>query len=86
MSYSVDIKSCLIGGLLVLVVACCIAAAVYQPSQLYLDRFKIEASQEYAFVLDSATGQVWIWSVSYANDISDQAAHAFQAPKVSSAP
>jgi len=55
---SIDIKSFLIGGLLVFSVMCLLGAANYVLPQYY-GRFQIDTNQNYAFVLDSATGQVW---------------------------
>jgi hypothetical protein len=81
MSHSIDIKSCLIGGLLVLVIVLCIGAAVYVPSEQF-GRFKIEASQEYALVLDSATGQVWTWTVFYASNVDNKDISSFLGPKL----
>ena len=58
MHRSIDIKSALIGGLLVAVVLCVVGAVPWVNREEY-DRFKIEANDSHAFVLDSATGQVW---------------------------
>ena len=55
---SIDIKSTLIGGVLVTMILCVIGAVPFVPSAEY-ERFKIEINDNYAFILDSATGQVW---------------------------
>ena len=55
---SIDFKSALIGGFVVAIVLCLVGAVPSLPSQDY-GRFKIEANDGYAFILDSATGQVW---------------------------
>ena len=81
MGNSFDIKSGVIGGLLVLVVVFCIGAAVHVPAQACIDRFKVEASNEYALVLDSATGQTWVWTVRYANNVDNEDVAAFLGPK-----
>ncbi len=55
---SIDCKSLVIGGLLVLLVLSAVGAVRWQPYDAF-GRFAIEANPGYAFVLDSATGQVW---------------------------
>jgi hypothetical protein len=55
---SINIRSFLIGGLLVFSVMCLLGAVNYVLPQYY-GRFQIDTNQNYAFVLDSATGQVW---------------------------
>ncbi|MFC1605225.1 hypothetical protein ACFL5F_09390 [Planctomycetota bacterium] len=56
--HSVDFKSILIGGLLVALVLCLLGPATY-PKTEYLGQYEIETNQDYAFVLDTITGQVW---------------------------
>jgi len=58
MRRSIDIKSALIGGLLVALILC-LAGAVPFVNQEDYDRFKIEANDSRAYILDSATGQAW---------------------------
>ena len=58
MHWSIDMKSLLIGGLLVVLILCLTGAVPFAGREEY-DRFKIEASDSHAFILDSATGQVW---------------------------
>ncbi len=55
---SIDAKSLIVGGLLVLTVVCLIGGAPYVETK-YHSRFQIATNQSHAFVLDSATGQVW---------------------------
>ena len=55
---SIDIKSMLIGGLLVLVILLLVGAVpVVQPDEY--GRFRIATNDSHAFILDTATGQVW---------------------------
>jgi hypothetical protein len=58
MHRSIDMKSVLIGGLLVALILCLAGAVPFVNLEDY-DRFKIETNDSHAFVLDSATGQVW---------------------------
>ena len=55
---SIDMKSALIGGLLVALILCIVGAAPFVNREDH-DRFKIETNDSHAFILDSATGQVW---------------------------
>jgi len=55
---SINIRSFLIGGILVISVMCLMGAISFKPSE-YHGRFKIKANQHYAFIIDSDTGQVW---------------------------
>ena len=55
---SIDMKSVLIGGLLVATILCLIGAVPYVLPEEY-GRFQIETNDSHAFILDSATGQVW---------------------------
>ncbi len=55
---SINAKSLVVGGLLVLTVVCLIGGAPYVAPE-YHSRFQIATNQDHAFVLDSATGQVW---------------------------
>ena len=55
---SIDRKSLVIGGLLVLLVLSAMGAVPWLPDDAF-GRFAIETNTAYAFVLDSATGQVW---------------------------
>jgi len=55
---SIDMKSVLIGGLLVAIILCLIGAVPFVSPEEY-GRFQIETNDSHAFVLDSATGQVW---------------------------
>ncbi len=55
---SIDLKSVLIGGFVVAIILFLVGAVPFVDPVEYR-RFKIEANDGYAFVLDSATGQVW---------------------------
>ena len=55
---SIDLKSVLIGGLLVGMILCLLGAVPYVLPEEY-ERFQIETNNSHAFILDSATGQVW---------------------------
>ena len=55
---SIDMKSALIGGFVVAMILCLVGAVRYVPPDDF-GRFEIEANDNYAFILDSATGQVW---------------------------
>ncbi len=78
MKKSIDLKSFLLGGLLVLFVLCVLGAAPRLMSSGSVGRFAIAAShvEQDAFVLDTMTGQVW--RQSRARGGSD----AFYAPKL----
>jgi hypothetical protein len=58
MAHSIDLKSALIGGFVVAMVVILAGAVDNVPSERY-GRFEIETNDNYAFILDSATGQVW---------------------------
>ena len=58
MHRSIDIKSVLIGGLLAALILCLVGAVPYVPVEMH-GRFCIETNDSHAFVLDTATGQVW---------------------------
>ena len=55
---SIDMKSVLIGGLLAVMILCFVGAVPFVSPEEY-GRFRIETNDSYAFILDSATGQVW---------------------------
>jgi hypothetical protein len=55
---SMDMKSLLFGGLLAVIVLCLIGAVPFVPTEEY-GRFQLETNNGHAFILDSATGQVW---------------------------
>jgi hypothetical protein len=55
---SIDFKSALIGGFVVAMILCSIGAVLFAPSEYY-GRFQIDTNHSHAFILDSATGQVW---------------------------
>jgi hypothetical protein len=55
---SIDFKSALIGGFVVALIVFLAGAVDYAPPDDF-GRFKIEMNDHYAFILDTATGQVW---------------------------
>lgn len=75
MHRSIDLKSVLIGGLLVALILSLAGAVPFVNLEDY-DRFKIETNDSHAFILDSATGQVWS-SVFYQ---SDTGVHSYDDP------
>ena len=58
MHRTIDMKSVLIGGLLVALILCVVGAVSFAQPEEY-GRFQIETNDSHAFILDSATGQVW---------------------------
>ena len=58
MRCSIDAKSVLIGALSAALILCFVGAVPYAHWQEY-GRFQLETDDGHAFVLDSATGQVW---------------------------
>ena len=58
MHRSIEIKSVLIGGLLVALILCLAGAVQFVQPEEY-GRFQIVTNDGQAFLLDSATGQVW---------------------------
>jgi hypothetical protein len=62
---SIDMKSILIGGLLAALVLCMLGGTTVGPESY--GRYQIETNPDYAFVLDTTTGQVW--STQATNDI-----------------
>ena len=69
---SIDMKSALIGGLVVAMILFLVGAVDYVPPVVY-GRFKIEANDGYAFILDTATGQAW-------SDMLSDPGHFYVAP------
>jgi len=63
MSKPVDIKSLLIGGLLVLLVLSCFGALPWLPQDRF-GRFAVGTTDEGAFIVDTATGQTWSYVMS----------------------
>ena len=58
MVHSIDMKSALIGGFIVALILCFVGAVPFASPE-YFGRFEIETNDNYAFILDSATGQAW---------------------------
>jgi hypothetical protein len=63
---SVNAKSFLLGASAVVMVLCLLGAEPFAGPEHY-GRYQIETNQGFAFVLDSATGQVWS-TRAYLND------------------
>lgn len=55
---SIDFKSALIGSIVAGLILFLVGAVDYVPPDDY-GRFQIETNDSHAFILDSATGQVW---------------------------
>ncbi len=62
MSKSIDPKSMLIGGLLVLLVLACFAGVPWLQQETF-GRFAVGTTDSGAFILDTATGQAWAYIV-----------------------
>lgn len=58
MHHSIDIKSVLIGALFAALALCVLGAVPHVLLEEY-GRFQIATNDGHAFILDSATGQVW---------------------------
>jgi len=59
---SIDPKSMLIGGLLVLLAVVCFAGLPWLPGDTF-GRFAMGTTTEGAFILDTSTGQTWAYIV-----------------------
>lgn len=58
MPRSIDVKSAIVGGLMVALVICSIGAVRHVSKSQY-GRFEMTTNSGHAFILDTATGQVW---------------------------
>jgi hypothetical protein len=58
MKLSIDVKSAVLGGLVVALVVCSIGAVCHVPGEAY-GRFQIFADSGHTFILDHSNGQVW---------------------------
>ena len=58
MTRSIDIKSALVGGFVVAIVLFLFGAVPFVTPEEH-GRFQIETNNGHAFILDTATGQVW---------------------------
>jgi hypothetical protein len=78
---SIDVKNALIGSVMVAMILCLVGAVYYVPPEDF-GLFQIETNDSHAFILDSATGQVWS-SRFYVSDslISEGNDPNFYAPK-----
>ncbi len=83
MNLHIDIKSVLVGGLLVLVVLCVLGAVPWLSSDTH-GRFQLDTNDGHAFILDSATGQVWsVWTPEgYSIRPAEADPNTFYAPKI----
>ena len=80
---SINIRSFLIGGLLLFSVMCLMGSVDFAPSE-YHGRFKITTNQYHAFIIDSATGQVWSQYFSHEpSNIIGAPPDEFHSPKLS---
>ena len=79
---SINIRSFLIGGLLVFSVMCLMGTASNVSSE-YHGRFKIATNPDHAFVLDSATGQVWSQYFPLPENVIGAPPDEFHSPKLS---
>ena len=77
---TVDFKSLVIGGLLVLLVLCLVGAVPWMPTDYYR-RFVIGTTDKEAFILDTASGQAWIYETYQNYGFQYTRADAFFAPK-----
>jgi len=83
MRRSFDIKSVLIGALLTALIFCFVGAVPYAHWEEY-GRFQLETDDGHAFVLDSATGQVWssfFWKADQSVDPNFHAPKALPLPR-----
>jgi hypothetical protein len=64
MCKSIDLKSAIVGGLIVALALCAIGAIRFAPSDQY-GRFQIATNPDHGFLLDTATGQVWTLQTGY---------------------
>ncbi len=84
MCKSIDLKSVVIGGLIVAVVACAVGAVGYGGCNEY-ERFELVTTPSFALLLDRATGQVWAMQIDYPDNVIVSTPHGdeeFFAPKV----
>lgn len=84
MKFSIDVKSVVLGGLVVALAVYSIGAVCHVPGEAY-GRFQIFADSGHAFILDHSNGQVWsLQTVLPANTIykPPHAEQAFYDPKV----
>jgi hypothetical protein len=85
MNCQIDAKSAVAGGILVLV-CLCLFGFVTNWAPEYFHRFQLEAGNGHAFVLDSATGQVWALCAPENTWLSGEDPNSFYAIKVQTQP
>lgn len=76
MKYGMDVKSMIVGGLLVAGLLLLAGAAGNKPAGM-VGRFQIATADSAAYLVDTATGQVW-----YSGRISSESDAAFKSPKL----
>jgi hypothetical protein len=84
MCKSIDLKSAIIGGLIVVLVACAVGAIRDDGCNAY-DRFELVTTTNFALLLDRATGQVWAMQIGFADNLIVTPPHPaedFYAPKI----
>jgi len=81
MSKSVDVKSLLIGGLLVLLVLACLGALPWLPQECF-GRFAVGATNHAALILDTATGQAWAFTMPSGSGMGIPSNEEFFSPKL----
>lgn len=83
MCKSIDLKSAVIGGLVVALAILAVGAVHEVPCDEY-DRFEFVTTTNFAFLLDRATGQIWALQIGFADSAIIPTPHgdeAFYAPK-----
>ncbi len=77
---TVDFKSLVIGGLLVLLILCAVGAVPWWSPEYY-QRFTTGATDNCAFILDTATGQAWAFDTLQHTSLGCNGTQDFFAPK-----
>lgn len=83
MCKSIDLKSVVIGGLVVALVICAVGAVRFAQTDTY-GRFELTAGPDFTFLLDTATGQVWSVQTGFSDGVIVTPPHTseeFYAPK-----
>ena len=78
MKAMIDLRSFIVGAALTVFVLLALGASLGDSPQA--DRFQVETTANYVFVLDTATGQVWGNYISLRQDMKDE---EFMSPKLS---
>jgi hypothetical protein len=77
---TVDFKSLVIGGLLVLLILCAVGAVPWLSPEYY-QRFVVGATDNSAFIVDTATGQAWAFDTLQHTGFGGNDTQDFFAPK-----